>query len=108
MNMDTVTFFLALWGSLLSTILALRELRRDKRQLKIILEKGSSSVQELKEKLYAAGASGHMPGTEMKDGQRRFFIDIYNLLFGADQGPKLDSFLFSAKKNDILRLLHLK
>ncbi len=75
-------------------------------QLKIILEQGSNSAQELKEKLYAAGASGHT-GTEAKDGQRSFFVDIYNLLFGADQGPKLDSFLFSAKKSDILKLIQI-
>jgi len=36
--MDDITFFLALWGAFLSTYLALREVRKDKRFLKIILE----------------------------------------------------------------------
>jgi hypothetical protein len=36
--MDNVTFFLALWGAFLSTYLAIREVRKDKRSLKIILE----------------------------------------------------------------------
>lgn len=36
--MDDITFFLALWGAFLSTYLALREVRKDKRSLKIILE----------------------------------------------------------------------
>lgn len=36
--MDNITFFLALWGAFLSTYLAIREIRKDKRSLKIILE----------------------------------------------------------------------
>ena len=36
--MEDLTFWLAVWGAALSTFLALRETRKDKRQLKIILE----------------------------------------------------------------------
>ena len=36
--MDDLTFWIAVWGATLSTYLALREARKDKRQLKIILE----------------------------------------------------------------------
>lgn len=36
--MENITFFLALWGAFLSTYLAFREIRKDKRSLKIILE----------------------------------------------------------------------
>jgi hypothetical protein len=36
--MDDITLLLAAWGAFLSTYLAIREVRKDKRQLKIILE----------------------------------------------------------------------
>src|SRR5258706_1217418 len=35
---DIITLILAVWGAVLSTILGIRELRKDKRSLKIILE----------------------------------------------------------------------
>ena len=37
-SLDTITLFLALWGAILSTILGVRELSKDKRSLKVILE----------------------------------------------------------------------
>jgi hypothetical protein len=38
MNLDLLTLIIALWGALISTILGIRELRKDRRSLKIILE----------------------------------------------------------------------
>ena len=34
--MDELTLLLAIWGALLSTYLALREVRKDKRQVKML------------------------------------------------------------------------
>jgi hypothetical protein len=38
MNIETLTLIIALWGGVLSTILAIRELMKDRRSLKIIFE----------------------------------------------------------------------
>src|SRR5829696_5666236 len=57
--MDEITFFLALWGAFLSTYLAVREIRKDKRLLKIILE----SVRWYERHRIVISNDGHRPIT---------------------------------------------
>lgn len=57
--MDDITFLLAVWGAFLSTYLALREVKKDKRQLKIILE----NVHWLETRRLVISNTGHRPIT---------------------------------------------
>jgi hypothetical protein len=57
--MEEITFFLALWGAFLSTYLALREIRKDKRSLKVILE----SVHWMETYRLVITNNGHRPIT---------------------------------------------
>ena len=57
--MNEITFFLALWGAFLSTYLAFREIRKDKRSIKIILE----SVHWYERHRLVIANNGHRPIT---------------------------------------------
>lgn len=77
-------------------------------QFRLFLESSTSSLEEFKSKIYSIAGGEYTSVNESKIKQKEFFCHIYNLLFGTDQGPKLDSFLFSIEREEILKLLDLR
>jgi len=65
------------------------------------------SVAVLEEKVYAIPKRPDMSEQDMKQAQRAFFKDVYNLLIGKDAGPRLSTFLWAVDRATVLRLLSI-
>ncbi|MFA5747331.1 MAG: lysine--tRNA ligase [Candidatus Paceibacterota bacterium] len=77
------------------------------KKLKISLEGDASSVEKLEEIVYGIPKD---PGLDIKANiplQKAFFKDIYNLLIGKDQGPRLATFLWAVDRKKVLKLLDI-
>ncbi len=74
-------------------------------ELKKTLEQGISSIEKLEKIVYSIPKDSKLSLKENELLQRAFFKDVYNLLFGNDQGPRLATFLWAVGRKKILRLL---
>jgi len=77
------------------------------KKLKISLEGDASSVEKLEEIVYGIPKD---PSLDIKGNiplQKAFFKDIYNLLIGKDQGPRLATFLWAVDRKKVLKLLDI-
>jgi len=77
------------------------------RELKKTLEQGISSIKKLEKIVYSIPKDSKLTLEENALLQRAFFKDVYNLLFGKDQGPRLATFLWAVDRKKILRLLDI-
>ena len=66
------------------------------------------SLEELTQMLYEIPKRGVVGDEkELKEKQRNFYKDLYNLLISADRGPRLATFLCALEKEKILELLEI-
>lgn len=76
------------------------------RALQILLERRPAlSLDNFQTSLYAIAKDPHATESINEARQRRFFKNVYQLLFGKDSGPKLTSFLWEINTQDIDHLL---
>jgi lysyl-tRNA synthetase class 1 len=62
-------------------------------------------IKALEGELYAIPRRPEVPEDQLKATQRAFFKDMYNLLLGRDQGPRLSTFLWALDSQRIDALL---
>jgi len=75
--------------------------------LKNKLKEGVSSIKELEKLVYDVPKNPSLSLKENVSLQRAFFKDVYNLLIGKDQGPRLSTFLWAVDRKKILKLLDI-
>lgn len=82
--------------------------RKDQiKRLRTELEKNKeATIKELEILVYNIPKSPDLIEEEVKKEQRAFFKDVYNLLISEDAGPRLSTFLWSANREQILKLLN--
>lgn len=76
-------------------------------KLRSELKKGISSIEELESLVYDIPKNSSLSLKENVPLQKAFFKDIYNLLIGQDQGPRLSTFLWAVNRKKILQLLDI-
>ncbi len=77
------------------------------RTLHQAIEKNASlSLEAANDVLYAIPQAGE--GGNLKESQKLFFRDIYQLLFGRDTGPRLATFLAAVSRKDYEMLLRFE
>ena len=71
------------------------------------LTEQSYTMDELQAYLYAvpAQARGELDAADLKRCQAQFFRNVYQLLIGAEKGPRLYLFLFALEKEQYIELL---
>lgn len=77
------------------------------RKLKKILEREISSIEELEKIVYGIPKKQNLGLKENAFLQKAFFKDVYNLLLGKDQGPRLATFLWAVDRKKIVGLLDI-
>lgn len=70
-----------------------------------LLDNNYNNSDELQTDLYAVVKYLNLEPQDLKKCQKRYFEILYNLLLGANQGPKLGIFLLAVEKNKLLNLL---
>lgn len=65
------------------------------------------TISDLETLVYAVPKQPDMDEATLKKEQRAFFKDVYNLLIGKDQGPRLGTFLWAVDKNHVIELLSI-
>ncbi len=75
--------------------------------LKTLIEvSGDLSPDELSDKLFDIPIREGFSNKEKKRRQKKFFTDVYNILFGKNSGPKLNTFVWAkSDKSDLVKLL---
>jgi len=63
------------------------------------------SILELEKKAYSIPKDVNLSQEENSPRQRAFFKDVYNLLIGADTGPRLSTFLWAVDRKKVVSLL---
>ena len=74
----------------------------------LIRRKHSISFDEFNASLYDIPKKTGATSVLNKTNQRRFFGDIYQLLFGKEFGPQLGPFLWEAEKEEVDRLFRVQ
>ena len=77
------------------------------RTLRKKLIKGVSSVEKLEKLVYGIPKNPSLSLKENVPLQRAFFKNVYNLLIGQDQGPRLATFLWAVDRKRVLQLLDI-
>lgn len=77
------------------------------RKLRVLIKRGDLNKDEFKIKLYDIVKDKEKSKRENIKNQRTFFKNVYQILFGIDHGPRLDSFLLEIRDEKILELLDL-
>jgi len=77
------------------------------RTLKRSLEKDIPSVESLEETVYGIPKDASLDLKANMPLQKIFFKDVYNLLIGKDQGPRLATFIWAADRKKVLKLLDI-
>lgn len=67
----------------------------------------NATVTELEALVYHIPKSPDLSEKELKEAQREFFRNVYNLLLGKDTGPRLGTFLWATDRSKVLSLLAL-
>lgn len=67
--------------------------------------KDGQSVEELEVLVYGIPKKEGLAEAELKQRQRAFFKDVYQLLIGKDTGPRLGTFLWAVDRRKALELL---
>lgn len=75
------------------------------RQLVDALAFRELGLKEIEGIVYGIPKDPSLSQKENAPRQRAFFIDIYQLLLGADTGPRLPTFLWAADRDAVLQLL---
>ena len=75
--------------------------------LKKHLEQDASSIEKLEEIVYGIPKNPDLDIKANMPLQKSFFKDVYNLLIGKDQGPRLSTFLWAADRKKVLKLLDI-
>jgi len=75
------------------------------RSLKKELEIEIISIEKLEEIVYGIPKNSLLGPKENSALQKSFFKDVYNMLIGKDQGPRLATFLWTSDKKTVLKLL---
>ncbi len=70
-----------------------------------ILSESYETSDELQTKLYAVVKEDYSDEIEIKTAQKRYFNILYQLLLGANKGPKMGLFLLSLPKEDVISRL---
>ncbi len=65
------------------------------------------SIHELELLVYSIPKDTSLSDKENSPRQRAFFKDVYNLLIGADTGPRLSTFLWAVDREKVLKLLDI-
>ena len=65
------------------------------------------TMEKLEEVLYSIPREINPDSTELKKIQRAFFKDLYQLLIGKNEGPRLATFVWAIEKECILKLLEI-
>ena len=68
---------------------------------------GDESIEDLEKLVYEIPKKSGLPEEVLKKEQRAFFKDVYNLLIGRDQGPRLGTFLWATDRKKVISLLKL-
>ncbi len=71
------------------------------------LAKGVQTIYELELLVYGIPKDTALSDKENSPRQRAFFKDVYNLLIGADTGPRLATFLWAVERKKVLELLNV-
>ena len=75
------------------------------RQLReYVREHGTADIQRTEEFLYSLPKAKHTEEKSLKKAQRELFKCVYQLLIGADTGPRLSTFLWSISAKQLLHL----
>lgn len=71
----------------------------------IVARADLSSIESLESALYAIPKRPEMSDPEKKLAQRTFFRNVYQLLFGKDQGPRLPTYVWAGPREKLKQLL---
>ncbi|MBI4193223.1 MAG: lysine--tRNA ligase [Candidatus Colwellbacteria bacterium] len=77
------------------------------RRLRDFLRSGAHSIAEIEAAMYDIPKDDALSDKENRSRQKAFFADIYNLLIGADAGPRLSTFLWVLDRSRVLALLDI-
>jgi lysyl-tRNA synthetase class 1 len=69
--------------------------RNQIRRLREVISRNNLSIKGIETEIYAIPKKEGMSDNEKKLAQRNFFKDVYNLLFGKDQGPRLPTYFWA-------------
>ena len=88
---------------------SLSEIRKKyiKRLYDELLKNKDATIQELETLVYDIPKTPGLTEKELKQEQKVFFRDIYNLLINKDAGPRLGTFLWTANREQVIKLLNL-
>lgn len=81
--------------------------REHVRTLQKSLSGKSESVAHLERLVYGIAKDPKAPDEKNRTQQREFFKDVYNLLIGAETGPRLSTFLWAIDRKRVLELLNV-
>jgi len=70
--------------------------------------KNNLNLDKLTTLVYEIPKKPEMTDEQKKASQRRFFVNVYQMLINADTGPRLPTFLLALEKNKIEKLLDIK
>ncbi len=71
------------------------------------LQEKIESIHDLELLVYSIPKDTSLSDKENSPRQRAFFKDVYNLLIGADTGPRLSTFLWAVDRKKVLDLLNI-
>ena len=72
---------------------------------KKVLSQDGLTLDEIELEIYSIPKREGMSDQEKKIAQRSFFKDVYQLLFGKNNGPRLPTYFWSSKDKDRIRRL---
>jgi len=72
-----------------------------------LINKKDAHIAELEILTYQIPKNSNFTEVELKNEQKAFFKDVYNLLINKDAGPRLGTFLWAADREQILKLLNI-
>lgn len=71
-----------------------------------LLEHPDDDLKAMETKIYDIPKKPGLELPEIQARQKQFFQHVYQLLIGADRGPRLATFLWASDRNAILKILH--
>lgn len=86
-------------------LLEVKETRLLQELLSLLQLKPTTTFKEFETSLYAIPKKEGVSNTQNKALQKRFFQNIYQMLFGRDEGPRLAEFLWHVEESKIEKLL---
>jgi lysyl-tRNA synthetase class I len=86
-----------------------KEVHQIRELIKLLRRKSTLSYKEFESKLYAIPKKNEPKTADTKSLQRKFFQNIYQMLFGKNEGPRLAEFLWHLEegKIDLLDIIEI-